>query len=76
MDNYGYQIYCTIHLLEVLGQLDKELACDERYEMGRKVYYSFLQSDYAKIISRSEYDAIHDFIVYRYQWEKFEEVSA
>jgi hypothetical protein len=60
-DNYGYRVYCTLHLLEVLGLIDKEMACDERYELAEKIYNDFLQSEYSAN-QKSEYDCIEDYI--------------
>jgi len=64
MDNYGYQIYCTIHLLGVLGLIHEDAPCDLRYEAGERVYNEFLMVMEASKASsnQSEYDDILDYI--------------
>ena len=60
-DNYGYKVYCTLHLLECMGLISKEMACDERYDLAEKVYSDFLQSEYSANL-KSEYDCIEDYV--------------
>ena len=60
-DNYGYRIYCTLHLLECNGLINKEMACDERYELAEKIYNDFLHSEYS-VNQKSEFECIEDYI--------------
>lgn len=61
IDNYGYQIYCTIHLMECNKIMPTEAACDERYSLAEQVYSDYLQSAYA-LPTKSEFDCIEHYI--------------